>query len=224
MNKKAIQFLRTTSNGVVEDNKDIEIAAGQPFYNSQKNYLSVGNLNGTSKVENSAPLNYKILKGYFTDDNGVTNEIENVPMFLVGPSFDSKNLNILNSISDSNGEVDNELKSLLTKVKLLLSNNGLSITHDNDEESNFEFDLRSNNIEISVTYENDYLHKHNYLHLDNWGIQLESSNQDGSTSKAILNEYAFDLTNNKYSVEVKDDNTTAEDEQLEIAKKYFINK
>ena len=45
-NNKGIQILRTDLHGITSARQNLEILAGQPLYNAQKNYLTVGGPTG----------------------------------------------------------------------------------------------------------------------------------------------------------------------------------
>ena len=45
-NNKGIQILRTDLQGITSARQNLEILAGQPLYNAQKNYLTVGGYGG----------------------------------------------------------------------------------------------------------------------------------------------------------------------------------
>lgn len=50
-NNKGIQILRTDLQGITSARQNLEILAGQPLYNAQKNYLTVGGpTGGTAKA------------------------------------------------------------------------------------------------------------------------------------------------------------------------------
>lgn len=72
-NNKAIQILRINSDGIINSKKDIELLDGQPFYNKQKNYLTVGHK--TDGTVNQEPITVRKLVGYFDDKDAVGNGV-----------------------------------------------------------------------------------------------------------------------------------------------------
>lgn len=67
--KNIIQVLR---GKITETNKSEKLLEGQPFYNEDKNYLTVGRQGGTASL-NSLPITVRELVGYASDSDKITN-------------------------------------------------------------------------------------------------------------------------------------------------------
>lgn len=82
-NNNAIQILRTGKNGITNTNKVVELLDGQPFYNKQKNYLTIGKStfsgdDETKSKVNALPITVPTVEGWFDDipDTGDEDIIE----------------------------------------------------------------------------------------------------------------------------------------------------
>lgn len=83
MNNKAIQILRAPNgipNSITNDNENIKLLPGQPFYNEQKNYLTIGRTNEpgapNSKITDM-PITVRELNGWFDDNEGIKTKNDN---------------------------------------------------------------------------------------------------------------------------------------------------
>lgn len=114
-NNKAIQILRT--NAITDTNKGTELLKGQPFYNAQKNYLTIGHEN--NGTVDQKPITVREMVGYFDDnnnDNKITSNMSNG--YSISPSTtgnkinvtSSGGMNVTNSVSISNSEYESAVK------------------------------------------------------------------------------------------------------------------
>lgn len=67
--KNIIQVLR---GKVTDTNKSEKLLEGQPFYNEDKNYLTIGRQGGTASLD-SLPITVRELVGYASDSDKITN-------------------------------------------------------------------------------------------------------------------------------------------------------
>lgn len=67
--KNIIQVLR---GKITETNKSEKLLEGQPFYNEDKNYLTIGRQGGTASLD-SLPITVRELVGYASDSDKITN-------------------------------------------------------------------------------------------------------------------------------------------------------
>lgn len=67
--KNTIQVLR---GKVTDTNKSEKLLEGQPFYNEDKNYLTIGRQGGTASLD-SLPITVRELVGYASDSDKITN-------------------------------------------------------------------------------------------------------------------------------------------------------
>lgn len=67
--KNTIQILR---GKITETNKGEKLLEGQPFYNEDKNYLTIGRQGGTASLD-SLPITVRELVGYVSDSDKITN-------------------------------------------------------------------------------------------------------------------------------------------------------
>lgn len=67
--KNTIQILR---GSITETNKSEKLLEGQPFYNEDKNYLTIGRQGGTASLD-SLPITVRELVGYVSDSDKITN-------------------------------------------------------------------------------------------------------------------------------------------------------
>lgn len=67
--KNIIQVLR---GKVTDTNKSEKLLEGQPFYNENKNYLTIGRQGGTASLD-SLPITVRELVGYASDSDKITN-------------------------------------------------------------------------------------------------------------------------------------------------------
>lgn len=67
--KNTIQILR---GKVTDTNKSEKLLEGQPFYNEDKNYLTIGRQGGTASLD-SLPITVRELVGYVSDSDKITN-------------------------------------------------------------------------------------------------------------------------------------------------------
>lgn len=67
--KNIIQVLR---GKVTDTNKSEKLLEGQPFYNEDKNYLTIGRQGGTASLD-SLPITVRELVGYVSDSDKITN-------------------------------------------------------------------------------------------------------------------------------------------------------
>lgn len=94
-NNKGIQILRTDLHGITSARQNLEILAGQPLYNSQKNYLTVGGpTGGTAK---DAPIVVRKLEGWFDDNLSITASKIDDNWYSIYPSNEGRHLCIKNN-------------------------------------------------------------------------------------------------------------------------------
>lgn len=99
MNNKAIQILRTSTAGITNNIKDVSILDGQPLYNEQKNYLTVGK--GGTATAKDKPITVRELVGYFDDtDNNITSNT--TKLYYIKPNSPQNELQIYNTCGDIN--------------------------------------------------------------------------------------------------------------------------
>lgn len=67
-NNQSIQILRGTRQAIY-DNRTVDLLAGQPLYNTDDNYLTIGD--GSKKI-GDLPIVVREVRGYFGDRNGIT--------------------------------------------------------------------------------------------------------------------------------------------------------
>lgn len=67
--KNTIQILR---GKITDTNKSEKLLEGQPFYNEDKNYLTIGRQGGTASLD-SLPITVRELVGYVSDSDKITN-------------------------------------------------------------------------------------------------------------------------------------------------------
>lgn len=67
--KNTIQILR---GKITDTNKSEKLLEGQPFYNEDKNYLTIGRQGGTASLD-SLPITVRELVGYTSDSDKITN-------------------------------------------------------------------------------------------------------------------------------------------------------
>lgn len=67
--KNTIQILR---GEITDTNKSEKLLEGQPFYNEDKNYLTIGRQGGTASLD-SLPITVRELVGYASDSDKITN-------------------------------------------------------------------------------------------------------------------------------------------------------
>lgn len=67
--KNTIQILR---GKITDTNKSEKLLEGQPFYNEDKNYLTIGRQGGTASLD-SLPITVRELVGYASDSDKITN-------------------------------------------------------------------------------------------------------------------------------------------------------
>ena len=67
--KNTIQILR---GKITDTNKGENLLEGQPFYNEDKNYLTIGRQGGTASLD-SLPITVRELVGYVSDSDKITN-------------------------------------------------------------------------------------------------------------------------------------------------------
>ena len=83
MNKK-IRILRGTNEKIV-NTPGKTLAAGQPLYNIDKNYLTIGTLkNGNEQPLSQLPITVRQIEGYYSDNDQIKNEDDGY--YSVGPS------------------------------------------------------------------------------------------------------------------------------------------
>ena len=147
-NHESIKILRTGDSGVNSENYNTTLLKGQPFYNKQKNYLTIGHEeNGTVQQK---PITVREVVGYFDD-------IEcNVPEGASQGTISSQS-KISNSTND-----EYHIKSIITKD---ISGNTLDQKLSLYSSKNFE--IESNN--------NLNLNSNNNLNLKSKGFKIEST-------------------------------------------------
>ena len=95
MNNNAIQILRTDNNGLVADKQEEPLLEGQPLYNSQKNYLTIGKINGGQASD--IPITVRKLEGWFDDNEKITASKTDINYYTIYPSDEGRNLYIKNN-------------------------------------------------------------------------------------------------------------------------------
>lgn len=68
-NNQSIQILRGTRQAIY-DNRTVDLLTGQPLYNTDDNYLTIGD---GHKTIGDLPIVVREVRGYFGDRNGITN-------------------------------------------------------------------------------------------------------------------------------------------------------
>lgn len=155
-NNEAIQILRTKT-GINNDNKELKLLNGQPLYNRQKNYLTIGN--GSSKA-NSQPITVRKLVGYFGDNNEITGGNSETDKYGIEPN--AYTLKIYNSSNN----IDSKISIESHKLELITDNSTLTLDGDSGNEL-----IGSITIKDKVDTDNI-----NSLTVNNDGINLSSLN------------------------------------------------
>ena len=96
MNNRAIQILRSTSDGLASSKQELALEEGQPFYNSQKNYLTIGKYGNTGKVSDQ-PITVRKLEGWFDDNEKITASKTDANYYTIYPSDEGRHLYIKNN-------------------------------------------------------------------------------------------------------------------------------
>lgn len=73
-NNNRIRLLRGTSSQIASSNK--VLSYGQPLYNDDKNYITVGNSTGTKQVK-AQPITVREVIGYYEDSTTISNSTSN---------------------------------------------------------------------------------------------------------------------------------------------------
>lgn len=168
-NNQAIQILRTTGNGITDSIKDVVLLAGQPFYNRQKNYLTIGD--GSKKV-NALPITVPKVEGYHADRDVINNITNANSKYIIGPNPDSDGL----MIEDKGGSLT--LRTSNTKI----FNSGKSVRNEiqdvSDKTCFTELKIDNNNVKefsIGGTITSNYSGLENENILAKLGIQFKDS-------------------------------------------------
>ena len=113
-NRKSIQILRTSENGINNDNKDTILLDGQPLYNKQKNYLTIGNIGDNNKTVARKPITVREVIGYVGDSENIGGSFSNEYCL----KYDAGSLNLQ---SPNNAKI-----KAINKVSVI-GNDGVSI-------------------------------------------------------------------------------------------------
>ncbi len=73
-NNNRIKILRGDSATISSSSQ--KLASGQPLYNTDKNYLTIGNKEGTTSV-NALPITVREINGYLGDSSNITSSTSN---------------------------------------------------------------------------------------------------------------------------------------------------
>lgn len=131
--KNTIQVLR---GKITETNKGEKLLEGQPFYNEDKNYLTIGRQGGTASLD-SLPITVRELVGYVSDSDKITDTKTNEYSLKYSNTDNSlkitspTGININSSNSDtSNITINrgNASKIVLGKSNIELTTNSLTVT------------------------------------------------------------------------------------------------
>ena len=116
--RDAIQILR---GKVTDTNKSEKLLEGQPFYNEDKNYLTIGRQGGTASLD-SLPITVRELVGYVSDSDKITNIKTNEYSLKYSSADNSLKITSPRSVDIGSGNGDVTLKR----------NNSASITLKED--------------------------------------------------------------------------------------------
>lgn len=130
-NNETIQILRT--NGITDNNKDVALLEGQPFYNMQKNYLTIGDKANGGKKANAEPITVRKLIGYFNDNNGVTNSIDesidkDAYKYSIYPTIAQRGENTEQALAIA---IDSSDKIKVTNTRIIFANDVISSKNAN---------------------------------------------------------------------------------------------
>jgi len=107
MNKR-IRFLRGTSDNIAKETTKT-LAPGQPLYNIDKNYLTIGSLDryGQEQPLSQFPITVRELHGFYADNDSITKSSSG--QYRIGPTVDGrleiKAENFISAfICDNNGQ------------------------------------------------------------------------------------------------------------------------
>lgn len=139
MNNEAIQILRTDNNGLTTSKQEELLLPGQPLYNSQKNYLTIGHIEGSqvTPLAKNKPITVRELIGYFDDNSGITATMNN--KYHIKPS--NNKLEIRNLSNSDNSGID-----ITTSRTLTLNSHNIEVSSDL-----LQISTRSNTPNITIT-------------------------------------------------------------------------
>ena len=125
-NNNRIRLLRGTSTQIASSNK--VLSYGQPLYNDDKNYITVGNSTGTKQVK-AQPITVREVIGYYGDSTTISNSTSNQYKL----SGDATNKTYLNTPDTFNINVNNVNKvsidgSAMTIKENVVVDNAYKIT------------------------------------------------------------------------------------------------
>lgn len=112
-NNNSIHILRGSPNS------DEKLYDGQPFYNIDKNYLTIGT--DTNNTTNSSPITVRELIGYTSDDSYISNSKQNE--FSIKHTDNSLNMNSPDSISlriANNSKIDVKSNNVSINDKIII--------------------------------------------------------------------------------------------------------
>ena len=131
--KNTIQILR---GKITDTNKSEKLLEGQPFYNEDKNYLTIGRQGGTASLD-SLPITVRELVGYVSDSDKITNTKTNEYSLKYSNTDNSLKITSPTSININSGNSDtsnitinrgNASKIVLGKSNIELTTNSLTVT------------------------------------------------------------------------------------------------
>lgn len=131
--KNTIQVLR---GKITETNKGEKLLEGQPFYNEDKNYLTIGRQGGTASLD-SLPITVRELVGYVSDSDKITNTKTNEYSLKYSNTDNSLKITSPTGININSGNSDtsnitinrgNASKIVLGKSNIELTTNSLTVT------------------------------------------------------------------------------------------------
>ena len=131
--KNTIQILR---GKITDTNKSEKLLEGQPFYNEDKNYLTIGRQGGTASLD-SLPITVRELVGYVSDSDKITNTKTDEYSLKYSNTDNSLKITSPKSIDINSGDSDtsnitinrgNASKIVLGKSNIELTTNSGNVT------------------------------------------------------------------------------------------------
>lgn len=150
-----IRMLRGTSEMISNSgDSGIVLEPGQPLYNTDKNYLTIGGLksDGDKKRVDASPISVRELKGWWADQQGITSSISPFPDFSINHISsnigDTSGVNILKirtrnsaaaiSLEATGSSLANKTELLLYDGNISAKGNTISLINPNKEALIFE--------------------------------------------------------------------------------------
>lgn len=128
--KNTIQILR---GKITDTNKSEKLLEGQPFYNEDKNYLTIGRQGGTASLD-SLPITVRELVGYVSDSDKITSTKTNEYSLKYSNTDNSLKITSPKGIDINSGDSNitikrnNNPKIVVKESDIELTTNSLTVT------------------------------------------------------------------------------------------------